>query len=121
MLFWKALLGLITFDVLRCTLPFRRLCSIVKSWPIANESIHSDTTERVCYALNLACIWYFKQVFCLQRSFVTVLLLRGQGIGAEMVLGAQKMPFRAHAWVEVGGRAVNERAEVQTYSVWERC
>jgi len=39
-----------------------------------------------------------------------------------MVLGAQKFPFRAHAWVEVGGRAINERNNVQArYGVWERC
>ena len=39
-----------------------------------------------------------------------------------MVLGAQKLPFKAHAWVEVGGRAINERSNVQTiYVVWDRC
>ena len=39
-----------------------------------------------------------------------------------MVLGAQKLPFKAHAWVEVDGRPINERSNVQgTYAVWDRC
>jgi hypothetical protein len=39
-----------------------------------------------------------------------------------MVLGAKNNPFKAHAWVEVNGRSVNERNDVQMkYGVWERC
>jgi hypothetical protein len=38
------------------------------------------------------------------------------------VIGAQKFPFKAHAWVEVNGRVVNERSDVQSiYGIWERC
>ena len=34
----------------------------------------------------------------------------------------RNLPFKAHAWVEVDGRAVNERSNVQaTYAVWDRC
>ena len=36
--------------------------------------------------------------------------------------GAQNLPFKAHAWTEVHGRAVNERRDVQrTYRIWNRC
>jgi hypothetical protein len=39
-----------------------------------------------------------------------------------MVVGAQKVPFKAHAWTEVNGQAINELRDVQkTYGVWERC
>jgi hypothetical protein len=56
------------------------------------------------------------------RVYLTTYLLRKQGVDARMVLGAQKIPFQAHAWVEVNGHAVNERSDVQaTYSVWDRC
>ena len=73
-------------------------------------------------AVNYAGVWYPKQALCLQRSFVTTYLLRKYGLSAHMVLGAQKLPFKAHAWVEVEGRAVNERSNVQaTYAVWDRC
>jgi hypothetical protein len=76
----------------------------------------------VCTAVNYACVWYPKQALCLQRSFVTTYLLRKHGFAAQLVLGAQKLPFKAHAWVEVDGRAINERSEVQaTYTVWDKC
>jgi len=39
-----------------------------------------------------------------------------------MVIGAQKLPFAAHAWVEVDGLAINENKDVQTlYGAWQRC
>jgi hypothetical protein len=58
----------------------------------------------------------------LQRSSVAVTLLRRHGIFAEMVIGAQRLPLKAHAWVEVDGRVVNDKPEVQTdYIVMERC
>jgi hypothetical protein len=95
---------------------------MVKHWPVARGTPDDDTIDRVCSAVNYACIWYPKQVLCLQCAFVTTYLLRKKGALAHMVLGAQKLPFKSHAWVEVDGRAINERSNVQaTYSVWDRC
>lgn len=120
-LFWKAFLGLLTFDLLLLGRDFRRLHRIVSNWKVAPYST-SSATDRACEAINRACSWYPKRVLCLQRSAVTTCLLRSCGIPARMVLGAQKMPFKAHAWVEVGGCVFNDSAEVQTrYGVWERC
>jgi hypothetical protein len=48
--------------------------------------------------------------------------MRSVGVTAHMVIGAQKVPFKAHAWTEVNGAAINERKEVKSiYGVWERC
>ena len=122
MLFCRALLILIAYDVLSAICRFNTLYLMVKRWNVAPRAADSDTIDRVCMAVNYACIWYPKQVLCLQSAFVTTYLLRKEGILAHMVLGAQKFPFKAHAWVEVGGRAVNERSNVQaTYAVWDRC
>jgi hypothetical protein len=113
---------LLVYDFLSATRPFRSLYSTVKHWPIGRVHKTPATIERVCMAVNYACAWYPKQTLCLQRSFVTTYLLRKRGIHANMVLGAQKLPFKAHAWVEVEGRAINERSNVQsTYAVWDRC
>jgi hypothetical protein len=121
-LFLWALFGLVTYDVVAALCRFETMHRIVKHWEIARSNGGTHTIEQVCNAVNYACIWYPKQVLCLQRSFVTTYLLRLHGVEAEMVLGAQKIPFQAHAWVEVNGRAVNERSDVQaTYSVWDRC
>lgn len=122
MLFFQALVALFIYDILAALRPFKTLHSTIKRWKVANKPIGKDTIDRVCTAVNYACVWYPKQALCLQRSFVTTYLLRKQGVPAQMVLGAQKLPFKAHAWVEVEGRAVNERSDVQaTYGVWERC
>jgi hypothetical protein len=123
MLFMQALCALFAYDVICACCRFETIYKMVRSWKVAhNNSNVQDALDRVCSAVNYACIWYPKQALCLQRSFVTTYLLRQRGVDARMVLGAQKIPFQAHAWVEVRGCAVNERSDVQaTYSVWDRC
>ena len=62
------------------------------------------------------------EVLCLQRSAATACLLKGRGIHAEKVIGAQQMPFKAHAWVEVDGRVVNDKPYTpEMYAVLDRC
>jgi len=61
------------------------------------------------HAIDVACVFYPKQVLCLQRSAVTVLLLRRHGQKAELIIGAQTLPFRSHAWVENGGVVLNDK------------
>lgn len=78
--------------------------------------------EGLCHAIDLACVFYFKPVFCLQRSAATALLLRHFGYQAEMVIGAQMVPFRSHAWVEIDGVVVNDKPYMlEIYQVLERC
>jgi hypothetical protein len=120
-LFLRALLMLFAYDVLNNMCRFQTLYSMVRRWKVGGDS-DPNTINRVCRAVNYACIWYPKQALCLQRSFVTTILLRKHGLPAQMVLGAQKLPFKAHAWVEVEGQAINERSNVRaTYAVWDRC
>ena len=121
-LFWKALVGLVAFDLLLLGRDFARLHRTVRNWTVIKKEMPLEVADSVCDAVNRACIWYPKHVLCLQRSAVTTCLLRSHGVPAQMVLGAQKLPFKAHAWVEISGRAINERVEVQSiYGVWERC
>ncbi len=76
----------------------------------------------ICRAVDLACVFYFKQVRCLQCSAVATTMLRSEAHPAEMVTGAQPCPFRAHAWVEVAGRVVNDKPYMsKMYAVLERC
>lgn len=86
---------------------YERVRRVPKSESPANRS-----TEEICRAVDLACIWYWRQVPCLQRSAVTTRLLRSHGFAASLVIGAQPLPFRAHAWVEVDGRVVNDKPYV---------
>src|SRR5690349_14881235 len=99
----KALLGLATFDLLGLGHNFSKLHRGVGNWPVASDQ-HVQSAE-ACEAINHACVWYPKRVLCLQRSAVLTCLLRTGGIRAKMVLGAQNLPFKAHAWTEVDGQA----------------
>ena len=122
MLFIRAWFALLAYEVLSAFCRFETIYSMVKDWKVASTPSGQDIIDRVCKAVNYACIWYPKQVLCLRRSFVTTYLLRKHGVPAHMVLGSQKLPFKAHAWVEVDGQAINERSNVQaTYAVWDRC
>ena len=122
LLYCKAFLALLGFDLLGFGRNFNRLYRTVRDWPVASTVAQSDITGKVSRAVNYACAWYPKRALCLQRSAVTVCLLRSLGVTARMALGAQRLPFRAHAWVEVDGRAINERRDVQAkYAVWDRC
>jgi hypothetical protein len=72
--------------------------------------------------MDIACAFYFKQVLCLQRAAATTILLRQYGVPAEMVIGTQLCPFRAHAWVEVAGRVANDKPyTADLYRVLDRC
>jgi hypothetical protein len=53
---------------------------------------------------------------------VTARRLRLSGVAAQMVIGAQISPFRAHAWVEVDGVVVNDKPYMtELYTVLDRC
>jgi hypothetical protein len=120
--FWKALIGLMAFDVMGFGRDFARMHKFLRKWRVVSRPVPRDIVERVCDTMNSACLWYPKRVLCLQRSAVTTCLLRSLGVHAQMVMGARKVPFKAHAWVEVDGRAINERSDVQRiYGIWERC
>lgn len=122
LLFWKALVGLLAFDAFGFEHNFSRMHRFVKNCRVSTKKVTGATMDRVCGAVNYACYWYPKRVLCLQRSAVTTCLLRSCGVPASMVMGAQILPFKAHAWTEVNGRAINERRDVQKfYQTWERC
>lgn len=121
-LFWKALVGLLAFDLLGLGRNFVRMHRLVTSWTLTQRSISTETVDQVAQAIDYACVCYPKRVLCVQRSAVTTCLLRNRGVAAKMVIGAQILPFRAHAWTEVDGHAINERRDVQRiYDVLESC
>src|SRR5688572_15632594 len=64
----------------------------------------------VCRAVDTVCSIYWRRVLCLERSIVTARVMHAYGIAAEVVIGYRFSPFAGHAWVEVGGRVVNDSA-----------
>ena len=118
----RVYLTLIQFELLVARGNFKALYDKVRNCPITKKPMSSDAAEQICAAVDLACIWYWKETLCLQRSAATVCLLRRAGIPAQLVIGAQQMPFRAHAWVEVDGRVLNDKPYApEIYAVLDRC
>lgn len=89
---------------------FAALYKRVLQCPVGRPAGASEVTGKVCLAVDTACIWYWKDVLCLQRSAATACLLKRYGVPAEMKIGTQQMPFKAHAWVEVDGSVVNDKS-----------
>jgi hypothetical protein len=122
MLTMRAYARLILFDLCLVRGNFENLYAKVRSCSVAKKHARPKSIEEICYATDLAVIWYWKQVQCLQRSAATTCLLRRHGIPAEMVIGAQQLPFKAHAWVEVAGQIVNDKPYMrEIYAVLDRC
>ena len=118
----KAYLKLIHFDLYLARGNFAALYDKVSNSPVGKMTPTPDAVECICSAVDMACIWYWKEALCLQRSAATNCLLKSNGIFAQMVIGAQLMPFKAHAWVEVDGRVVNDKQYVRKmYAVLNRC
>lgn len=109
MLFVHAYFRLIGLERYLSNRNFRKLHSKVHKCSVSRCPPNLHTLEQICRAVDLACIWYWKRVLCLQRSAATVCLLRRYGVPARMVIGVQQTPFRAHAWVELEGRVVNDK------------
>lgn len=118
----KAYLKLIHFDLYLARGNFKALYNKVRDYPIGKEQKLPDSVERICSAVDMACIWYWKEALCLQRSAAAACLLKRFGVPAQLVIGAQQMPFKAHAWVEVNGCVVNDKPYTpEMYAVLDRC
>jgi hypothetical protein len=118
----KAYLELIRFDFYLARGNFAVLYNKVRKHPVGKKAAAPDAVERICSAVDMACIWYWKEALCLQRSAATACLLKKYGVSAQLVIGAQHKPFKAHAWVEVSGRVVNDKPYVpEMYAVLDRC
>lgn len=109
----RAYVRLIQFDLYLARRDFQALHDKVRSYPLGQAPASAETTERICASVDMACIWYWKEVLCLQRSAATACLLRRSGICAEMIIGVQAIPFKAHAWVEVNRRVVNDKPYIR--------
>jgi hypothetical protein len=91
----RAYVSLLRFEASLVRGRFDSLYDSVRNHPVSTCTCDEGTTARVCQAVDLACIWYWKQVLCLQRSA---------------------------AWVEVQGRIVNDKAYTsEIYAVLDRC
>ena len=112
----------IYFDCVMRFRGFSRVHAVVRKQRFRPGTRRRPEAADLSHAVDLACVFYFKRVRCLQRSAALAVLLRRHGWYAEMVIGAQLCPPLFHAWVETAGRVVNDKSHVtQMFQVLERC
>jgi len=104
----RALWELFRYDAIRAIRGFQYICRKLEEQPLPPVEDASKREQKVCQAVSLAACFYWKRVYCLQRSVATARVLRGSGIPARVVIGYRPSPFFSHAWVEVNGKVVND-------------
>lgn len=101
---------------------FSRVHEVLRQRKVRSRSKDRESDPDLSRAVDLACVFYFKRVLCLQRSAALAVLLRHHGTEAKMIIGAQIVPFLSHAWVEVDGCVINDRPYVgEIFEVLDRC
>jgi hypothetical protein len=113
---------LIWHDLFMSRHNFESLHRRVRGFPISEARTESISADSVASALDVACCFYPRRVLCLQRAAVLVKILREKALPARLVIGAQKFPFKAHAWVELDGVIVDDRlASRERFFILEEC
>lgn len=112
-LFLEAYCALLKLERAVSQLDFARISRTVRECRLREVPGGFEMVHEICSAIDRACVWYWKTALCLQRSAATAYLLKRHGVPAQLVIGAQTMPYRAHAWVEVNGCVVNDTTPVQ--------
>jgi hypothetical protein len=99
---------LFRYDLVMAILGFRGVRRPMPTREFRGSRGKPDRESAICEAVGCIIPFYWKPVKCLQRSVVTARALRAYGIEADVVIGYRLAPFLSHAWVEVGGRIVND-------------
>jgi hypothetical protein len=75
----------------------------------------SDFSRAAAQYVDIASRHPFRWARCLQRSLALCLWLYARGFRPVLKIGVRKegAKLKAHAWVEEGGRIINDAAEVQ--------
>lgn len=98
------------------TLGFRRTQVVLsRAGGAPNSRVDHAAAQSVARIVRGAANWSPLYPSCLARSLVLCRLLRLQGLDGELRIGVRKLEgrFTAHAWVEHGGAALNDRADVE--------
>jgi hypothetical protein len=118
----EAFVQLLRFDPLLTRGNFSSIYERVRRPSFASTPIRANDVQQICSAIDLASVYYWRRILCLQRSAATASLLKRFGIPAQMVIGIQHFPFRAHAWVEIEGRVVSDKPDMHAvYEILDRC
>ena len=121
LLFLKAYWQLVRFDFYLVRGDFAVLYTKVRNQRVRDEGERARSIDQICQAVDMACIWYWKQVLCLQRSAATACLLRAMGSRDYGDRGATG-PFQSARVGRSGGsRGERQAVHPEIYAVLDRC
>jgi hypothetical protein len=113
LLYFRLIKELLRYDLTEAMLGFQGVHRGPQSRKPSRRSSSPELEATICEAVRRIVPFYWKRVRCLQCSVVTARVLRAYGAEADVVVGYRLAPFLAHAWVEVGGRIVNDSTAFQ--------
>jgi hypothetical protein len=115
-------LTLLFVDLMLRLCGFKTLDRLLHRQRVVQTDKCGFSSDTLSHATDIACAFYLRQVSPLVRSAAAALLLRRHGCQADLVLGVQIFPYESYAWVEVGGRIVNDQPNLlEIYQVLDRC
>lgn len=126
--------------LIKCSLAHARILLIAKAWThwslrvagLANtlvklqriasspprSAVLEDDVLRMLKTYRLLRLsWTDGREDCLVRSIQLARALRAIGVTTELCIGVDRFPFRAHAWLELGGRVISETEPKLQYFV----
>jgi hypothetical protein len=118
-----AWLGLVLADLVLGLSGFHRFHALLSRIPVRSpERDSAALANALARVVDRAAAFYFKRAWCLQRSAVAMAVMRFYGVPAKLAIGVHRVPFQAHAWVELHGRVINDRPWLpQSFTVIESC
>ena len=113
LLYLRLIKELLRYDLIEAMSGFQGIHRGLQPQALAPRLNSPELETTVCEAVRRIVPFYWKRVRCLQSSVVTARVLRTYGAQADVVIGYRLAPCLAHAWVEVGGRIVNDSPAFQ--------
>lgn len=74
-------------------------------------SIETEYVVACEYAVAMAAAFFPFRALCLERSLTLLYVARGIGIPVTYHHGVRPLPLEAHAWVQYGGKVINDVSE----------
>jgi len=102
--------SLVLIDLTLRVLGFRRTMRLLCRRRCGQIGVPVPNAWATMMATNVgrAVALYPVRTLCLQQSLGAALALRSMRLDAQLRLGVRLHPFKAHAWVELGGVPVND-------------
>jgi hypothetical protein len=93
-------------------LGFRRSIAITKRIAARfSTAERAGSAEEAARTVAMAAALFPGRAVCLEQSIALYLVLRRRGFPAQLRIGVQPYPFRAHAWVELDQRPIFENED----------